>query len=99
MRAFIASAALLALATTAAAQQTVPMRNGIPVAPSGIPAIALPDKPVEYETAEGQKIRVVVAARGLAHPWSLAFLPDGAMLITERAGRLRIVRNGVLDPQ
>jgi glucose/arabinose dehydrogenase len=94
-----ATAALLALATTAAAQQTVPMRNGIPVAPSGIPAVALPDKPVEYDTAEGQKIRVVVAARGLAHPWSLAFLPDGAMLITERAGRLRIVRNGVLDPQ
>jgi glucose/arabinose dehydrogenase len=98
MRALIACTALLAAATTLAAQQTVPMRNGIPVAPSSIPAVALPDKPVEYDTAEGQKIRVVVAARGLSHPWSLAFLPDGGMLITERAGRLRIVRNGVLDP-
>lgn len=35
---------------------------------------------------------------GLEHPWSIAWLPDGAMLITERPGRLRIVRNGTLDP-
>jgi glucose/arabinose dehydrogenase len=37
--------------------------------------------------------------KGLSHPYALAFLPDGNFLITERAGRLRIVRNGVLDPQ
>src|SRR5688572_16432930 len=43
-------------------------------------------------------IRVVPVARGLSHPWSLAFLPDGSMLVTEREGRLRIIRNGVLDP-
>jgi glucose/arabinose dehydrogenase len=35
-------------------------------------------------------------AEGLVHPWSIAFLPDGDMLITERAGRLRIVRDGTL---
>ena len=35
--------------------------------------------------------RVVEVARGLEHPWSLAFLPDGTMLVTERPGRLRIV--------
>lgn len=83
----------------AGAQQTVPFRNNIPVAPQGIPALPLPDKPVEFHTAEGQKIRVVVVARGLERPWSLAFLPDGTMLVTERVGRLRIIRNGVLDPQ
>ncbi len=36
---------------------------------------------------------------GLSHPWSLAFLPDGRMLITEREGRLRIAQDGILDPQ
>jgi glucose/arabinose dehydrogenase len=35
--------------------------------------------------------KVVEVARGLEHPWSLAFLPDGTMLVTERPGRLRIV--------
>ena len=42
---------------------------------------------------------VTTVADGLNHPWSLAFLPDGNMLVTERAGRLRVVRNGALDPQ
>ena len=36
---------------------------------------------------------------GLEHPWSLAFLPDGRWLITEREGRLRIARDGKLEPQ
>lgn len=39
-----------------------------------------------------RSLRVEEVARGLEHPWSLAFLPDGRMLITERPGRLRIVR-------
>ena len=66
--------------------------------PIGVPRRPLPDGPIVMETAE-QKIRVT-ALKGLAHPWSLAFLPGGDILVTERnAGRLRIVRNGVLDPQ
>ena len=36
--------------------------------------------------------------KGMAAPWSLAFLPNGDMLITEKAGKLRIVRGGTLDP-
>jgi aldose sugar dehydrogenase len=61
-------------------------------------APALPDGPRVFDTAQ-QRIRVVTVTSGLSHPWGLAFLPDGSMLVTERAGRLRIVRNGVLDPQ
>ena len=38
-------------------------------------------------------------AAGLVNPWSLTFLPDGDILVTERSGRLRIVRAGVLDPE
>ena len=41
---------------------------------------------------------LVTVVDGLDHPWCLAFLPDGALLVTERAGRLRVVRDGVLDP-
>jgi glucose/arabinose dehydrogenase len=41
---------------------------------------------------------VTVHAKDLDHPWGIAFLPDGGMLVTERPGRLRVIRNGVLDP-
>ena len=56
----------------------------------------LPDGGIHLETAEERHLRVVVVAKGLQQPWSIAFLPDGAMLITERSGRVRIVRNGHL---
>ena len=58
----------------------------------------LPALPQIYETAD-LKIRVVKVADGLANPWSLAWLPNGDLLITERAGRLRLLRDGVLDPE
>jgi glucose/arabinose dehydrogenase len=79
------------------AQQSVPFRGDIPVAPDGIPVPALPTEPVYYTTAEGQGIRVVVYARGLSRPWSIAFLPDGDKLVTERGGRLRLIRDDVLS--
>jgi glucose/arabinose dehydrogenase len=42
--------------------------------------------------------RQVAVAEGLEHPWSIAWLPDGTALVTERPGRLRAIRNGRLDP-
>ena len=66
-------------------------RIGAPVPPLG-------DGPWVVDTAEQHKLRVSVVTKGLVNPWSLAFLPDGSMLVTERDGRLRIIRNGVLDP-
>ena len=64
----------------------------------GLPPVPLPDEPVIFDTAEQPQVRVVVLTRGLEHPWGLAFLPDGGLLVTERPGRLRLVRDGVLDP-
>jgi len=48
-----------------------------------------------YES-EKVRFRVIPLVSGLVHPWSLVFLPDGDLLITERPGRLRIVRHGRL---
>jgi glucose/arabinose dehydrogenase len=95
-----AAVALLVVAAPLAAQQKVPFNNGIPIAPSGLVVPPLPDQPAVYHTAEGQDIRVVVYVRGLKRPWSLAFLPGANdMLVTERGGQLRVVRDGVLDPE
>jgi glucose/arabinose dehydrogenase len=67
----------------------------------GRPGLTIPPLqpgPYVFDTAEQHRIRVTVVARELSHPWALAFLPDGGLLVTERPGRLRLIRNGVLDP-
>jgi glucose/arabinose dehydrogenase len=63
-----------------------------------MPTRSLPSGPLTIDTAEQGQVKVSVL-KGLSHPWSLAFMPDGNALVTERPGRLRIVRNFVLDPQ
>ncbi|MDX2057457.1 MAG: PQQ-dependent sugar dehydrogenase [Gemmatimonadales bacterium] len=50
------------------------------------------------ERSAQHDFRVVTVVDGLVNPWSMAFLPGGDMLVTEKAGRLRIVRNGKLLP-
>ena len=71
-------------------------RGGGP--PLAIPRGPFGDGPWTVEAAEGVKIRMSVVTKSLVNPWSFAWLPDGSMLITERPGRLRLLKNGVLDP-
>lgn len=67
--------------------------------PSDALSGAAVDKPVVLKSQGGMAMRVVKLAEGLSHPDGLVFLPDGrTMLITERPGRLRAVKDGVLDP-
>lgn len=97
-----AAAALLVTAVTFA--QQAPGRQDAP--PAGarqapfprVQPLPPPDAPREFQTL-AQPIRVVPVVKGLAAPWSIAFLPNGDMLVTEKVGRLRIVRSGVLDLQ
>jgi glucose/arabinose dehydrogenase len=99
-----AAAVLTALAATAVIAAQTPGQGAAPAQPAGgggarsaRSSPPLPELPLTFETTL-YKIRVSLVAKGLAHPFSLAPLPNGDMLITERDGRLRIVRNGVLDP-
>jgi glucose/arabinose dehydrogenase len=70
----------------------------------GIAPVAVAAGPYVYDTAEQHRIRVVVVAQGLPHPFSLAFLANGDALVTERGGKLRLVRGAtgptpVLQPE
>jgi aldose sugar dehydrogenase len=72
-----------------AAQRTWPFGSDV--------YVPLPSTPTVYQTSD-YKIRVVTVVDGLSRPWSLLWLPTGEMLVTERSGALRIIKNGVLDP-
>ena len=73
----------------------------------GFKPLTLSEPSYTFDSAEQPKIRVTPIVRGLSHPFSLAFLPNGDALVTIRATELRIVRNAtgeggrapVLDPQ
>ncbi len=100
MRIRVFALALVLTGIVVLAQQPAPAGPGrAPTAPPGIAWASppLPEGPIVLDTGIQHQIRLTVT-KGLAHPFSMAFLPDGAILVTERPGRLRIVRNGVLDP-
>ena len=62
------------------------------------PARGLPPPPQPAKVVKtGYKVTEI--AKGLDHPWSMAFLPDGSMLVTERVGRLRLIKGGSLQPE
>src|SRR5256886_781429 len=61
---------------------------------TGVQTCALP---IYLETALVRPVKITVT-KGLTQPWSMAFLPDGSILVTERGGKLRRIRDGKLDP-
>ncbi len=66
------------------------------------PAWAAPkvgEGPFDFESWEQRNLRVSVVARGLTSPRAIEFLPTGEILIAEREGNLRIIRDGKLDPK
>jgi aldose sugar dehydrogenase len=63
------------------------------------PAPKLGDGPFLLESWEQRSLKVSVVTRGLEAPRAIEFLPDGSIFIIERAGRLRILRDGKLDPR
>lgn len=76
-----------------ATQTTLPLAALLLVAAPG-------DAPAQegVQRSAEHAYRIVTVAEGLHNPWSMAWLPSGDMLVTERAGRLRIIRNGRLLP-
>jgi glucose/arabinose dehydrogenase len=93
---------VLVIAGTAGWAQQPAAPQGARRAPTAPPPIIWPspplsEGPIVLDTGIQHQIRLVVT-KGFNQPWSMAFLPDGSILVTERPGRLRIVRNGVLDP-
>jgi glucose/arabinose dehydrogenase len=86
MRASIPIAAIAAaICATAMAEAPEPVR--------GLPPPPQPAKVIRT----GYKVTEI--AKGLDHPWSMAFLPDGSILVTERVGRLRVIKNGSLQAE
>ena len=63
------------------------------------PMLSMQAQEVRVERSDKHDFRIVPVVGELDHPWGLAFLPNGDMLVTERSGQLRIVRDGVLDPK
>ncbi len=59
----------------------------------GIAPVTLRTEPYVFDTAEQHQLRVTVVARGLAHPFAVALLPNGEALVSERGGNLRRVRD------
>jgi len=85
-------------------RQRTPLVVLMAAALTGCPAPADPASQREQterpETATSTEHRVVTIAEGLEHPWGMAFLPnDEGILVTERPGRLRLVRGDRLEPE
>jgi aldose sugar dehydrogenase len=97
---WILSAAALPASLFAQVQQppAKAVYTGTTPKPINWPSPVLPDGPIALETGIERNLRMVVT-KGFVQPWGMAFLPDGGILVTERPGRLRLVRNAVLQAE
>ena len=92
--------ALKAIATVS----VIALCAGVAFAQDGEPPAAPPFQGQElaqgpwHFTSDEADIDATIVTRELERPWSLAWTPDGDLLVTERPGRLRVIRDGVLDP-
>jgi aldose sugar dehydrogenase len=91
-RSLMRGAAWLVVAAISIAVLPRPV-SGAEVMEVGLAPVSVGAGPFYFHTAEQPDIRVDVLARGLAHGYSLAFLPNGDALIVERGIRLRLLRN------
>jgi aldose sugar dehydrogenase len=62
------------------------------------PFLNPPSNNISAQTDLSSVIKKTITAE-LENPWSMAFLPDETILVTERAGKLRLIRNGILEPR
>src|SRR5437899_11619611 len=87
-----------------AAMSLVGIGIALALVPRGAPRDASPRRAVRPVSGpsviptERARVRVVTVTNALDEPWALGFLPGGDILITERAGRLRVVHQGRLEP-
>jgi glucose/arabinose dehydrogenase len=97
----VASAGVLAGVPAACAQQApegAPVEQGARNAPELLPAF--PEQTRAPEARSGVTLDVARLADGLEHPWGMALLPDGRLIVTERPGRMRLIGpdGAVSDP-
>jgi glucose/arabinose dehydrogenase len=72
---------------------------GIATAAAAPEPLRAPPPPPQPAQAIKTGYKVTEVAKGLDHPWSMAFLPDGSILVTERVGRLRLIKGGSLQAE
>ena len=90
---------MLRSGTTLTVRRTLAGAAVILAAPAAFVAASAREGAAQVIPSVYHDYRVVEVVDGLVHPWSIAFLPDGTMLVTERPGRLRVVRGGRLLPE
>ncbi|WP_233743528.1 PQQ-dependent sugar dehydrogenase [Leptodesmis sichuanensis] len=89
--------AIAVLAIAACSLTPTNIVTSTPASPAAnLSTVTSPPVVSAVETAQG--VRQTTLIEGLERPWSMAWLPDGTLLITEKTGRLRLVRDGVLEP-